>query len=253
MHDIVGLEHFGNYFSDFKEDFIIIGGVATVIQLNQLGFDARVTKDIDMVIVSHPNSDFTSKFTTYIQNGGYKIECNSDGRYSFYRFSEPTDTEFPYQLELFAENFDLLTLQPSQHIIPINKSDIIHNLSAILLDKSYYEMLVKNIDILEGVPVANPSAIMLLKAKAYREILERDGSKRESKKHLNDIMRLSLTLAGNYNGQIEGQIKTDILSIIEVIKKMDKGQVKSVMKGFDTMSGGEIIKVLVDYFGLKKI
>ena len=29
MHDIVGLEHFGRYFSDFKEDFIIIGGVAT--------------------------------------------------------------------------------------------------------------------------------------------------------------------------------------------------------------------------------
>lgn len=51
MHDIVGLEHFSEYFSDFKEDFIIIGGVATVIQLNQLGFDTRVTKDIDMIIL----------------------------------------------------------------------------------------------------------------------------------------------------------------------------------------------------------
>ena len=85
------------------------------------------------------------------------------------------------QLELFAENFDLLKLLPSQHIIPIDKSDIIHNLSAILLDKTYYEIIVENIDILEGVPVANPAAIILLKAKAYREILEREGSKREIK------------------------------------------------------------------------
>ncbi len=86
MHDIVGLEHFGKYFSDFKEDFIIIGGVATVVQLQQLGFDARVTKDINMVIVSHPNSDFSQKLTTYIQKGGYTIQHNQDCQYSFIVF-----------------------------------------------------------------------------------------------------------------------------------------------------------------------
>ncbi len=251
MHDIVGLEHFGKYFSDFKEDFIIIGGVATVVQLQQLGFDARVTKDIDMVIVSHPNSDFTQKLTTYIQKGGYTIQHNKDGQYSFYRFLEPKDEAFPFQLELFAENFDLLELLPSQHIFPIDKNDIIHNLSAILLDKTYYEMIVKNIDILEGVPVANSAAIILLKAKAYREILEREGSKREIKKHINDILRLSITLVGTYKEELDGQIKMDIVSVLAVIKTFDDAQIKSVMKDYDdSLNTHEVVKILEDYFKL---
>ncbi len=155
MDNIRGLEHFRDSFSDFKDDFIIIGGVATVIQLNQLGFDARVTKDIDLVVVSHPKSDFTNKLTTYIQKGGYDIQYNQEGQYSFYRFLKPKDDKFPYQLELFAENFNLITLLPNQHIIPIEKSDMIHNLSAILLDKDYYEMLGENIDILNSTHQCN--------------------------------------------------------------------------------------------------
>ena len=251
MHKIVGLEHFGNYFSDFKEDFIIIGGVATVIQLEQLGFDARVTKDIDMVIVSHPKSDFTDKLTSYIQQGGYTIQYNKDGQYSFYRFFDPEEKAFPKQLELFAENFDLLDLLPNQHIIPIDKKEIIHNLSAILLDKNYYDMIVENIDILEGVPVANPAAIILLKAKAYREIGERNGSTREMKKHLNDILRLSVTLAGTHKGKLDGQIKTDIMSILEIIDTLDDSQIKNVMKGYDSsLKRQDIRNILQEFFGI---
>jgi hypothetical protein len=112
-------------------------------------------------------------------------------------------------------------------------------------------MIVENVDILEGVPIANPAAIILLKAKAYREIGERAGSKRELKKHLNDIMRLSITLAGTFKSELHGQIKTDIESIIDIIDTLDDSQIKNIMKGYDTtLKRQDIKKILQDFFGI---
>ena len=93
--------------------------------------------------------------------------------------------------------------------------------------------------------------IILLKAKAYREILEREGSKREIKKHINDIVRLSITLVGTYKETLDGQIKTDIVSILDVIKTFDDAQIKSVMKSYDdSLNTHEVVKILEDYFKL---
>lgn len=48
---IHGLDKFREYFQDFKDNYVIIGGLASYLLLDDAGFDmARATKDIDLVL-----------------------------------------------------------------------------------------------------------------------------------------------------------------------------------------------------------
>jgi predicted nucleotidyltransferase len=49
-----GLDTFKKYFKQFTDNYVIIGGTACDIIINQAGFIPRATKDID-IIVSHFN------------------------------------------------------------------------------------------------------------------------------------------------------------------------------------------------------
>ena len=54
-----GLEKLKEYFKDYSENFIIIGGTACDILIDDAGFTPRATKDIDIIlIVEALNPDF---------------------------------------------------------------------------------------------------------------------------------------------------------------------------------------------------
>ena len=55
MAEVHGLEHFSNYFDDVKDMFVIVGGVASSILMDEAGQDFRKTKDIDLVIIANPS------------------------------------------------------------------------------------------------------------------------------------------------------------------------------------------------------
>lgn len=92
----VGIEIFRDYFSDYQEQYILIGGMACSLLLDEAGLSFRVTKDIDMVlIVEALTTQFVSAFWKFIDNGGYRARQKSSGKPEFYRFVEPQTPEYP--------------------------------------------------------------------------------------------------------------------------------------------------------------
>lgn len=56
-----GLDKFREYMSGFRSHYVVIGGVATVLTLQDRGLPARATKDVDMIIICQPESKFYMK------------------------------------------------------------------------------------------------------------------------------------------------------------------------------------------------
>lgn len=48
---VKGLDKFREYFADFSEQYVLIGGAACDIFFNEVGADFRATKDLDVVLV----------------------------------------------------------------------------------------------------------------------------------------------------------------------------------------------------------
>ena len=63
---IQGINSFTEYFKDFRNDYVVIGGLATAIIMHDLGFVARATKDIDLVIISKDNEVFIRQLLKYV-------------------------------------------------------------------------------------------------------------------------------------------------------------------------------------------
>ncbi len=60
---VIGLEEFRNYFRDYAANYVIIGGTACDIIIEEAGFTPRATKDIDIIlIVEALSEDFVKKF-----------------------------------------------------------------------------------------------------------------------------------------------------------------------------------------------
>lgn len=53
-----GLEIFSKHFEAYRDDYIIIGGLATAMVMGEFGFMARATKDIDLIILTEDNEAF---------------------------------------------------------------------------------------------------------------------------------------------------------------------------------------------------
>ncbi|AKJ98901.1 hypothetical protein [Pseudomonas fluorescens] len=48
---VVGVERFKEYFKDYQNSYILIGGVAASMVMDELGETFRPTKDLDIVLV----------------------------------------------------------------------------------------------------------------------------------------------------------------------------------------------------------
>lgn len=46
---VVGVDRFREYFKDFQESYVLIGGVAASMTMEELGEEFRPTKDLDVV------------------------------------------------------------------------------------------------------------------------------------------------------------------------------------------------------------
>ena len=54
-----GIESFRDWFHDYKDQYVIIGGTACDLLMREEGLDFRATKDIDMVlIIEISNADY---------------------------------------------------------------------------------------------------------------------------------------------------------------------------------------------------
>ena len=133
-----GIEKFKEYFRDYLEKYVIIGGTACDILLEEMGVSFRATKDFDLVlIIEELDESFGIKFWEFIKDGGYQNLNKSTGKEKFYRFSEPSNPDFPIMIELFSRKPEKMQLHFDSFLTPIHIAESIISLSAILLNDSY--------------------------------------------------------------------------------------------------------------------
>lgn len=151
---VIGLAMFEEWFRDFKDQYVLIGGTAASIAMTEAGLEFRGTKDLDIVLhVEALTPEFGRLFWEFVQAGGYlKKEGAPQKQPCLYRFQKPQDDEFPYMLELFSRVPIGLDFVPPGHITPIPIDEQISSLSAILLDQDYYQFVIDGRKTKHGVP-----------------------------------------------------------------------------------------------------
>ena len=199
---VKGLERFRRRFAGRSAGFVLIGGAACHEWFARQALSFRATKDLDLVIVVEVLDDaFTETFRDFIDEGGYQTRERFDGTLELYRFSSPTQPDFPFMLELFSRKPEGFVLRTGQTVVPIEAATGAVSLSAILLDDDYYRLLQDHALMLDGLPVATISALVPLKARAWLDLTERRArgelvDQRDIDKHRNDLFRLAAIVSG---------------------------------------------------------
>jgi len=220
---IIGIEKFKEYFKDFTGSYIIIGGTACDIILDDAGFTPRATKDIDIIlIVEALEPEFVKQFWAFIKEADYERKEKSDEKRKYYRFLNPKNKEFPKQVELFSRIPDI-DLEEGTHLTPIPVDNDISSLSAILLDDDYYNYTIEHSSVEDNINIANTEALICLKAKAFLDMTEQEaqGAKIDSKnirKHKTDIFRMATMLTAEDEFELPNSIKEDLQSFAEMVK-----------------------------------
>ena len=251
-----GFDIFKKYFEAYSDNYVIIGGTACDILIEDAGFTPRATKDIDIIlIVEALSADFVKQFWQFVHEGNYERKEKSDDNRKYYRFIKPEKMDFPFQLELFARNPDLLDLDDGTHTTPIPVEDDLTSLSAILLDDAYYHYLIKHSELDNGIRLANNEALICLKAKAFLDISHRiaKGStedKKHIRKHKGDIFRLAVMLTAEDIFTLPEAIKIDMQAFANAIAEdMPDKQIFKYM-GYEGVKPADVYSQIISSFQL---
>ncbi len=221
---VKGIERFREHFADYQDRYVLIGGIASMLAMKELGEDFRATKDFDIVLcVEALDEAFARKFWEFVQQGGYENRQKSTGKKLFYRFYSPLESNFPEMIELFARVPDSLQIAEGSHLTPIPVSEEISSLSAILLDDDYYNFIHERKRVLDGLTIIGAECLIPLKARAYTDLFERKqaGEKIDTdniKKHKNDIFRLYTILNPTDKPSIMDGIKLDLVKAFDLLR-----------------------------------
>jgi Domain of unknown function (DUF1814). len=220
---VKGIDKFKEYFADFAESYVVIGGTACDIHETQSAQIPRATKDIDIILIIEALSDeFVERFWQLIRDGKYDSRNigSNDNQHEYYRFKKPEDRSFPYQLELFSRRLGAIHIPDDAHLTPIPTGEDLSSLSAILMDNQYYNFTLQHSTNVDGVHIANLEALICLKAKAYLEMVERKekegvGDAKDIRKHKNDVYRLATMLATTERIQLPSNLHDHLLTFLE--------------------------------------
>lgn len=195
-----GLEPFREFFADYSDRYVLIGGVAAYLSMEEAGQAFRATRDLDIVlIVEALDSSFAASFWDFVRHGGYRIRQRND-RPVFYRFTTPQDDSFPAQLELFSRSPSGIDLAEGATLSPLPVEEAVSSLSAILLDDRYYDFLLGGIQQTDFISHIGADRLIPLKAHAWLNLTQQQSNgesvdSRNIRKHRNDILSLSVLLA----------------------------------------------------------
>lgn len=120
---IAGFEKFEESFAPYRDSFILIGGTAVQMVLGQydtpkgVANRARVTHDIDLLVVTDKLTDaFKTAFHRFVNAGEYECYFSKD-RPHYYRFLNPKNVAYPAKIELLSHS--LLEL-PNMRYTPLD-------------------------------------------------------------------------------------------------------------------------------------
>lgn len=222
-----GLDIFRNHFSEFKNQYIVIGGLACDLLMTDAGLDFRQTVDIDMVItVEAQTTEFVKAFWSFIEAGGYQARQRSNGKPEFYRFADPTNPSYPKMIELFSRPQNNVQLQPDTHLMPLHIDDEVSSLSAILLNDDYYHFLLDGRTVTEGISTPDAEHIIPLKMKAWLDLKDKKAqgvhvNSRDIRKHRLDIFRLFPLVREGLKISVPASVGEDIQNFITQMRETD--------------------------------
>lgn len=221
---VEGLAVFGDHFSAFTDNYVLIGGTACDLAMTSVGQDFRATKDLDIVLfLEQNNADFIRHFWEFIFAGNYTTKQRLDQRPQYYRFADPRIDGYPAMLELFSARPEMLDFKGDGHLVPIPASEDISSLSAILLDTSYSAWIRAGKLISNNISYTRAEHLIPLKAKAWLELSKQKFSTgnvddKDIRKHKNDVFRLLTIVEPDYQTDVPASIVTDMRAFIEEMK-----------------------------------
>jgi hypothetical protein len=233
-----GLEKFKEYFIDYNDQYVLIGGAACDVLLGNIGVPFRATKDLDIaLIVERLTESFGQRFWSFIEEGGYTNKQKHSGKNQSYRFEKPKQVDYPSMIELFCRKSSLYDLKFDTGITPVYIDESVDSLSAILLNDAYYDLIVQGSQLVDGLSVLEIESIILFKIKAWLDMKHRveNGAKVDTsdiKKHRNDIFRLLVTVEPTKRIIVDAEIARDVILFLERIN-YDKPILKDLgLKGY---------------------
>lgn len=251
-----GLRVFQQRFERYVDQYVLIGGTAASLTMEEAGLEFRATKDLDIVLhVEVLTPAFGEAFWQFVKDGGYEIRQASDtGRPIFYRFQKPADDRYPAMVELFARAPDGLRLAEGSRLTPIPLDEAVSSLSAILLDEGYYAFVMAGRREVLGLPCIAEDRLIPLKAIAWLELTARkeQGAKVDAKdvrKHLNDVLRLSQLLTPATRIPLVPKIASDMKRFLVAVAADTSIDPKTLQLGKVAMA--DVVARLAQAYGIE--
>lgn len=218
------MDTFRTHFAEFQDAYTLIGGSACDLIFAEQGLSFRATKDLDIIILtSKPSKSFAQTFWKFIQDGGYTYGWRNDPNVHFYRFTEPKNRDYPYQMELFARHPRFKLHQESSTIVPLPLDDDISSLSAILLDDDYYDFLTHGLASIDDISIVDELHLIPLKARAHIDLNDKKANGQhvnsdDLRKHKRDVVRLIPLTPANARVQLNERIQEDMRRFIASLR-----------------------------------
>ena len=258
---VYGVEKFKEAFAAFQDCYVVIGGTACDVVLAGSRMRARATDDIDMIVVVEKLTPaFVETFWKFIFEGGYKNGKRKRGEgkepvYELYRFTDPKEG-YPIQIELLARHSDALGSPSGFHIEPLPTEEEQYSLSAIMLDDDYYHLTVQNSEIVDGLRVASPLALIGLKERAFLNLIydREQGMKVNTKditKHRNDVLKLAAVITPGPYPCIETIFLTN-REYVKQIRAMMPSQALRDALGIGDEEVADLVETLDNLFKVEK-
>lgn len=251
---ITGLATFKEKFQGFENEYVVIGGTACDLIMENEELPFRATKDIDIVlIVEAITAEFGKQFWEYIIEAGYEHKNKSSGEAQFYRFTSPRSKDYPYMIELFSRNPEFITLDEDAQLTPLPIDESISSLSAILLNEAYYELLKSGQVNIDGISVLKETCLIPFKAKAWLDLSERKANgesvdSKNIKKHKNDVFRLAQLITADTRQMLSSEIATDMRLFLTEMRNED---IDMKALGIRGKSKGEMLELLLQCYGIE--
>lgn len=219
-----GLDLFREWFAAYADQYLLIGGTAASLAMEDAGLPFRATKDLDIVLhVEVLTPAFGEAFWQFVTAGSYQLQQVSDtGKPKFYRFQKPADERYPAMIELFARAPDGLKPAVGSQLTPIPLDEAVSSLSAILLDETYYAFILAGRREVGGLSWVGEDRLIPLKAVAWLDLTARKDQgaaidARDVRKHLNDVLRLSQLLTPTTRVPLAPQIGADLARFLAAV------------------------------------
>ncbi len=221
---VIGIDKFKEFFKDYPDSYIAIGGTACDIIIEDAGFVPRATDDIDIIlIVEAIKPDFVRRFWEFVNEGQYNSKQKDFENRKCFRFSKPKRADFPKQVELFCKTSEIIDLYPEAHLTPIPAGEGLSGLSAILLNDDYYQYTFLHSQHKEDVHFANIEALICLKTFAFLDNERRKDEGQDVKtkdiiKHKYDVFRLGFLLKPDEAFEVPESIKNNLQHFADDVK-----------------------------------